>query len=169
MIYCNHNAKVLNTSIPNSDYWNERLFKIIDNVPDFYNKTTNVKAKMTSFYSHQEYKDFELFDTIVKSIILDSYWKPIDNEELTCFNMWGNVYNRGDYTIKHNHDPFYISFVYFVKTPKGSSPFIFSNSRKKINGENGKLIIFPSYLDHEVPPNKCENRVTVSGNYKIVY
>ena len=49
MIYCNHNAKVLSTSIPNSDYWNERLFKIIDNVPDFYNKTTNVKAKMTSF------------------------------------------------------------------------------------------------------------------------
>ena len=56
------------------------------------------------------------------------------------------------------------SFVYFVKTPKGSSPLIFTNSGKRIKAEEGKIVIFPGRLLHHVPKNKCEGRMTLAGN-----
>ena len=56
------------------------------------------------------------------------------------------------------------SFVYFIKCPKGSSPLVFTKSGKKIKAEEGKIVIFPGWLRHHVPKNKCEGRITMAGN-----
>ena len=77
---------------------------------------------------------------------------------------WLTKYKVGDYTIPHDHRPATFSFVYFVKTPKGSSPLIFTNSGKRIKAEEGKIVIFPGRLLHHVPKNKCEGRMTLAGN-----
>ena len=56
------------------------------------------------------------------------------------------------------------AFNYFIKTPKESSPLIFTTSGETINAEEGKLVIFPASLIHEVPKNKCDDRIVLSGN-----
>ena len=55
--------------------------------------------------------------------------------------------------------------MYYINTPKGSSPLVFSESRKKIYPKSGQMIIFPSWIRHEVPPNKCEGRSIIAGNF----
>ena len=72
-------------------------------------------------------------------------------------------YRKGDYTVSHIH-PGDFSFVYFVKTPSGSSPLVFTTSGKRIKAEEGKLILFSSRLKHHVPKNRCDNRIVLSGN-----
>ena len=52
-----------------------------------------------------------------------------------------------------------LSFVYFVKCPKGSSPLVFTTSGKKVKAEEGKIALFPANILHHVPKNRCEGRV----------
>ena len=81
---------------------------------------------------------------------------------------WIAKYNKGDHTLEHDHIPAGFSFVYFVKTPKGSSPLVFSTSGKRIKAEEGKLVIFPACMRHHVPKNRCDERVTFAGNVSII-
>ena len=82
-------------------------------------------------------------------------------------NGWIAKYNRGDYTFTHDHIPSSFSFVYFVKCPKGSSPLVFSTSGKKIEAEDGKVVIFPACMRHDVPKNRCDDRITFAGNVTL--
>ena len=77
---------------------------------------------------------------------------------------WLARYNKGDYTESHDHNPATLSFVYFVKSPPGSSPLVFTSSGKKIKSEEGKVVIFPGTVWHHVPKNKCDGRMTYAGN-----
>ena len=78
-------------------------------------------------------------------------------------HSWMANYSKGDHTNYHDHGGWY-SYVYYVKTPKGSSPLIFTYSGKRIKAEAGKVVIFPGNLYHHVPKNKCEGRITLAGN-----
>ena len=81
----------------------------------------------------------------------------------TC---WGIIYNKGEGVVKHNHFPYALSFVYFVKTPPRSSPFILEG--KRIKAEEGKLIIFLSHQFHRCPPTKSDGRCIIAGNIKFL-
>ena len=79
--------------------------------------------------------------------------------------MWGLIYKKNDFSIPHDHLPFFLSFVYYVSSPKGSPPIIFKSSNYKIYPEDGKLILFPSSLIHYVPKQKINNeRICIAGN-----
>ena len=80
------------------------------------------------------------------------------------YNSWLAHYSKGQYARSHHHIPASFSFVYFVKSPKGSSPLILTTSRKRINPDEGKVVIFPGHLNHEVPKNKCDGRMVLAGN-----
>ena len=111
------------------------------------------------------------FETIGKyAIDLIRGWKwsldtPVRQDDpLRLDNLWGQWYRKGDYQIEHTHYPNQWSFVYFVNTPRGSSPLVFTTSRKKIKAEEGKVVIFPGYLYHQVPKNQCDGRIVLAGN-----
>lgn len=79
-------------------------------------------------------------------------------------NSWLANYSKGQYALSHHHIPASFSFVYFVKSPKGSSPLIFTISRKRIKPDEGKVVIFPGNMLHHVPKNKCDGRMILAGN-----
>ena len=79
-------------------------------------------------------------------------------------DCWVSLYNKGDYTIRHSHNPAYWSFVYFITCPRGSSPLVFSTSGKRIKAEEGKVVLFPGWVRHHVPKNNCEGRMVCAGN-----
>ena len=84
--------------------------------------------------------------------------------KLEVDDAWLAWYRDNEFAIKHHHHPSAYAFVYFVKCPKGSSPLIFSTSGKRIKAEEGKVVIFPGSLYHQVPKNKCNDRVVLAGN-----
>ncbi len=87
------------------------------------------------------------------------------NYKLT--ECWAALYNKGDYAVPHAHFPAAFSFVYFVKSPKGSSPLVFSTSGKRVTPNEGKLVLFHGNNCHHVPKNKCDGRIVLAGNLYV--
>ena len=121
--------------------------------------TSNVKALQTTDKTIMSDSLGKIYYWILT--ILRDYYKGWNYH---INSSWVSIYKKGDYTKPHCHVPASFAFNYFIKTPKGSSPLIFTTSGKRIKAEEGKLTIFPGSSVHEVPKNKCDNRIVLSGN-----
>lgn len=131
------------------------------------NIVSNVKSKMT---------DWDLSNNIIfdpfKEWILNNinveYSKFLHyHYSIRIKNLWGIVYEKGNYTDPHDHLPYFLSFCYYIKCTKYSSPLVFTTSRQKIYPKSGKLIIFPSHLIHHVPKEKTNERICLAGNLYV--
>ncbi len=102
--------------------------------------------------------------------------------------IWINVLETGGKQAIHTHANSFVSGVLYLTSPHrsanlvfhkslGGSDFIFSNQNKNVkygpfNGSKwamptiaaGDLVLFPSYLLHEVPVNLGERRISVAFN-----
>ena len=138
---------------------------------------------------HRDKNFSEILETLVKSFqsICNNY--GYRNElEWYVTNMWANVNRYKDSNMKHLHGRSDWSWVYYVLVPQGSGKIIFCDPRirramyqkeeflqnfdnpsqygeYKIDSSVGKLIIFPSYLEHYVESNLTQQpRISISGN-----
>ena len=95
--------------------------------------------------------------------------------KLNIIDCWVQLYLKNNYHSVHTHFATQkdYSFVWFIDGDKNSAPIIFYeigypliNSNKKImfNFKPGMLLIFPGFMPHEVPLNKSNNRLIISGN-----
>ena len=123
---------------------------------------------------------FAMQDEIYKKEFLDL--KPV------LGNMWANVNYAKCYNRPHLHPNSLFSGVYWVKAPKNSGNLMLYDPRPGVqmtmpNRKEGKLstelwrevhyepkagrcIMFPSWLWHEVKPNKSNDiRISVSFNF----
>ena len=119
---------------------------------------TNVRALQTE--TRIESTSFSL----LRKWICDTITNATETCDFGIGSDWAALYNKGDHTISHQHIPASFAFVYFIKSPIGSSPLVFSTSNTIIEPEEGKLVIFPGELKHHVPKNECDGRMVFSGN-----
>ena len=132
----------------------DNIIDYIRSQGDRQNRGTNVQAYMTQWNTYND--DIRtVIDWIIEQI-------PTDRK-LWSVDTWGAIYNKGDFTTIHHHNTAY-SWVYFLQTPKGSSPLLFPISRKTIEPKEGYIIIFPGQMRHSVPPNNCDDRIVLAGN-----
>ena len=125
---------------------------------------SNVNAEMTEWntiFSQRKVFQSWLNDIIgIKFGISKGY-------KLDFYEMWFARYSKGDYTKVHNHINSLYSFVFFLNSPEGSSPLVFTSSKTEIEPQPGKLVLFPGCVYHHVPKNNCKNRVVLAGNINI--
>ena len=127
-----------------------------------------------------------------------SNFPPIKESVKLRGYAWININKPGDYNIKHVHPTNNLSGVLWIKAPQNSGDIVFDNpktfdpflqsARKgeidsytddfkdKTNiysdyyfpPDEGRILIFPSHLEHQVRKNKSnEDRISVSFNIKI--
>ena len=162
--YCSEKLKFFSIKHHNYSFMNDKILKEVEGVDCsrdiklLDNSDTNVKAYQTAgpIKSHALY----VLRKWIKNVIVES--KILRNPIISDY--WLAFYQKGDHTVPHHHLPALYAFNYFIKTPKGSSPFVFTTSNTIIEPEEGKLVIFPSLLVHHVPPNNCDERVVFAGN-----
>ena len=120
---------------------------------------TNVRALQTEVY-------YDVVDTNIKNLFdwALGFLPQADISTHEVDHYWIAKYNRGDFTVSHTHYPCLYSFVYFVNSPKGSSPLVFTTSKQSVEAKSGRIVIFPGFLEHYVPENQCDNRVIIAGN-----
>jgi len=137
-------------------------------------KLINVHAPTTNF-------DLDLQSDIISSVCgtMKQALSEIVNEmtnggidsggcifDYKLLNCWGVIYNEGDLSETHWHFPCTMSQVYYVNAESNSSPIIFTDLDVEIVPESGKLITFPSYLMHSIPPlKKYDRRVVIAANW----
>ena len=106
----------------------------------------------------------------------------VDVRRLKMTDCWVNVMPQGVAHSLHLHPESVVSGTYYVKTPAGSSGlkledprldrFMASPSRPDMHvtypSKAGSVVLFESWLRHEVPPNPVAGeRVSVSFNYAV--
>ena len=171
----NQKVRIYRCRFPHADTLNPKLHKII--LKEAVNK--DMGALMTH-WNAQHIKEFNLIQDFAINLILGSdsnimieeKWVGRNmgpNLELRKGNLWGQLYNKGDYQVGHDHIPYHISYVYYVNTPKGSSPLVFDQSKKKLFPKAGEIVLFPSWVWHSVPPNNCDERTMIGGNLCYAY
>jgi len=114
----------------------------------------------------------------------------LGDRKLEMSTCWINIMGYGTHHSLHLHPLSAISGTYFAKVPKGSGPFKIEDPRltcfmgspprtSKSSLENQRfvdlkpraeeIILFESWLRHEVPANKSrEDRISISFNYDWV-
>lgn len=138
-------------------------------IGDRQNKQTNVKAIMSSYFIWDETKVLnplinKIFNTIGRVV------PPADpNLIYRLENCWSAIYKKGHYTIPHNHEAGYGSFIYYLKSNPNSSPLIFDDCDFTISPTDDLLVIFPGHLNHSVPPHTDnEDRIGIAGNFNLI-
>lgn len=112
----------------------------------------------------------------------------LDGRVLALDSIWINVLEPGGHHGAHIHPHSVVSGTYYVALPKGSSAIRFEDPRLAlmmaaplrkadakpanrtfvtIAPEPGELLLWESWLRHDVPPNNAKDlRISVSFNYK---
>ena len=149
---------------PLHSFLNPKILKEMEDISFNMSYKTNVKAQMSDWYITTP--SLEVIKKLVCDILL-KYEPSLSNYRLFFPDCWISSYNKGEFAEFHDHALTPYSFVYFVKCPKGSSPLLVGDRKKRIKAEEGKIVIFPGCLWHGVPKNKCDGRVVVAGNVAL--
>ena len=117
----------------------------------------------------------------------NNFAKEIEiNQSLKLTNLWININGYKDFNLRHTHESSIISGVFYVKVPDKSGKITFyhpafklmmrewnvnlkhnhyTSSVWSIPPQKGRLLLFPSWLEHEVSPNLSqESRISISFN-----
>jgi len=111
----------------------------------------------------------------------------LEGRELSMTDCWVNLMGPGAVHGLHLHPLATISGTYYVRTPRGSSVLKLEDPRLdrmmaapprradchpenrawiEVPAEAGRVVLFESWLRHEVPPNpSTADRVSISFNY----
>tara|TARA_E500000331_G_C17116928_1_gene652135 strand:+ start:436 stop:957 length:522 start_codon:yes stop_codon:yes gene_type:complete len=154
---CPHNNTIKEGIIKENLYFSRSRYNADGNA-------TNVKALQTPQQTFSPSIKL-ITDLVVRNLV------KVEGKGKTWFieDCWVSLYNKGDYAIRHSHNPAYWSFVYFITCPRGSSPLVFSTSGKRIKAEEGKVVLFPGWVRHHVPKNNCEGRMVCAGNVAMKF
>ena len=146
---------------------NDLFEKQIRESGDAQDRKTNVKADMTEWLLTK----YESFRSLGVDVVVNHLPHlnrlPVDGStfDWVIMALWGNIYNKGDYTVPHEHMPSPYSFTYYVKVPDGSAPLIFDDLGETWYPKEGDLVLFPGYVKHSVPEHTIdEDRISIAGN-----
>ena len=88
-------------------------------------------------------------------------------ESFVIRESWGIHYDKGQGVLFHNHFPFNMSFVYYVRTPEGSSPLTLGGTdaySEEIFLNEGQIIFFLGHEFHCVEESNIDGRCVIAGN-----
>lgn len=154
----------------------------------------NYRNGFTSYASanemHMFSPTFQELEVLIKKHVakyISSLQLDIRASELSMSTCWVNVMPANAQHSMHNHPLSVISGTYYVQTPPNASairfedprylffmarPPIKPNSKEtyhthfSIPAESGHVVLFESWLKHEVPPNTSKQpRLSISFNY----
>ena len=124
----------------------------------------------------------------VKNFTRKLNW-DLRGRELRMTTCWANSMGQGTYHTMHTHPLCALSGVYYVNLPPGSSPLKIEDPRlgllmaapprkssapanqqnyMRLNPRAGEVVLFESWLRHEVPPHKGkQRRLSISFNFEL--
>ena len=147
---------------------NNNIIKYREDNPKSH--VSNVKAWHSNHFAHKQTDSFNFINQkiIIKcNEIINDFNDTEINYEM--YNMWVNMYEKGDYTVNHYHSHFkgFYSCCYYTDVEENCSPIKFP-PKLNIVPKNDMLIIFGGKVYHEVPPTSGK-RTLISMNFIYPY
>ena len=182
------------TQINNYENINTELKKYIYQERERDPKGT-IKSNVNGWHSNEfdlKSESLKNFITeISKSIgaaIKDMGW-DLETQIVKITSMWSIINNKEAFNEKHHHGGSALSAAYYVKAESKAGDIVFFDPRQanvfyhpsskevnninaqvhSINPKPGTLVLFPSYLEHKVNPNRSnEERIVISFNVSLI-
>ena len=156
---------------------NDQIENDIRDAGDHLGGRTAAKCLMTRWDMHKIYASFLTVATEAIKIAndcplatkTDTDGNPL-KVSLYLNDTWGLVYTTGQSAKVHNHWPSLWSYTYCVSACENCSPLVFPNAKEplSVTPKTSQIIVFPSWLKHEVPKHTCEHdRIMLSGNLNV--
>ena len=160
-----------------------------DYIDYLYNLKEMTKGVRKSNFLNSWHSDTDLFNQGIFRELSDSILDIATNiatglvkdPKLNIHESWANINAKYSYNAHHVHAGL-LSGVFYLKTPKDSGRLILSNPAVRSQShlirpkdfpcepEPLSLIIFPTWLEHYVEPNKSEeDRISISFNIGLEY
>ena len=117
---------------------------------------------------------------------VNEYSQKLGMRSNRIVSSWVNILHAGGSVDSHRHHDSIVSGAYYPYVSPNSAPLVFvspldgyrmmdkgpqfvtstayANNTYRVLAETGKLVLFPSWLQHYVPPNASELRITLSFN-----
>ena len=156
---------------------NDQLEKDIREAGDYLGGRTPAKCLMTRWDMHTVYQSFVLVSEKAMEIAADCPLATKTDTEGTPLKVplylndtWGLIYTTGQSAKVHNHWPSLWSYTYCISACEECSPLVFPNAQEPLSvaPKTSQMIVFPSWIKHEVPIHKCEHdRIMLSGNLNV--
>ena len=103
---------------------NPKIEYYIRKTGDVLKHTSNVKASMTDWDSHEKNSHINAIAKKALFLCQDGMKTKYPLEIADC---WGALYTKGEHTVEHHHWPFTWSFTYYVKVSDNTAPLVFHN------------------------------------------
>ena len=156
---------------------NDQIENDIRDAGDHLGGRTAAKCLMTRWDMHKIYASFltvateaiKIADACPLATKTDTDGNPL-KVPLYLNDTWGLVYTTGQSAKVHNHWPSLWSYTYCVSACENCSPLVFPNAKEplSVTPKTSQMIVFPSWLKHEVPKHTCEHdRIMLSGNLNV--
>ena len=128
------------------------LKEVILETGDKQNRKTAVIGDMTDW----NMRHHTCFDNIAKFVET-----KVGGE---VYDIWGAVYNKGDYAGKHSHKGVKNAFVYFVDVCENCASLFIDDI--EIIPENGKMVIFGEEEHYTLTQECNHSRIVIAGNVR---
>tara|TARA_Y100001938_G_scaffold150791_1_gene243458 strand:+ start:1096 stop:1638 length:543 start_codon:yes stop_codon:yes gene_type:complete len=102
----------------------------------------------------------------------------LNKEKFDVRNSWFQTYKKENYHTVHVHNcnEYSYSLIFYVKASESSSNtrfylpgFPYTPAKMiDVQAKQNRLVIFPGYIPHQVPPNKDEERIIFSANFEVL-
>jgi hypothetical protein len=136
--------------------------ELIDKNVGPLNYKTNVKGKMTSW---DFFKNVPEFNNILFNI--GQIFTTFPFVEMTLTQAWGNIIEKKDEVIMHNHRYDCVSGILYL-TENGPGTY-FPQFNKTVVEKIGKFIFFSSEANHSVAPSIIkQKRYTIACNFNEI-
>ena len=156
---------------------NDQLEKDIREAGDYLGGRTAAKCLMTRWDMHTVYESFVLVSEKAMEIASDCPLATKTDTDGTPLKVplylndtWGLIYTKGQSAKVHNHWPSLWSYTYCISACEERAPLVLPNAKEplSVTPKTSQMIVFPSWLQHEVPAHKCEHdRIMLSGNLNM--
>ena len=182
------------SEIDNFENINKELLNYIS-IEKSKNPEGQIKSNVKGWHSNE----FDLKDENLKTFITeisknigaavnDMNW-DLESQLVKITSMWSIINKKEAFNERHHHGGSALSAAYYVKAEPDSGEIVFFDPRQayvfshpisnKVNNINaqvqsvtpktGTLILFPSYLEHKVNPNKSnKERIVISFNVSLI-
>lgn len=158
---------------------------LLDDINNFVSSNKSVHRSNEGGYQGQDYNNKQFIQAVSNVI---PYKRGKQFSEYKIYS-WVNINNKTNYNSRHSHfnTNVFLSGVYYVKVPENSGNlklydprghwvtqmFDYIHFRDGISFETiipqeDMIILFPSWLEHEVEPNESdEERISIAFNIFI--
>ena len=152
----------------------------IDNKKLSNDVLSNKDKRISTVLTESSYEDNNIsWSAEIKTILntmSNGFEKFTGTHTLTSAEYWGHIQEKNMSTNYHNHGSEGVSGVYYCQMPENSAEIVFwwkenldaPPRRYNITPQEGRYLLFPSYLYHSVPINESETpRISISFNFGV--